>query len=465
MNIMAHRFPSSPRRPTTLAVLLSALCLTVSSPLGQAASVAAPATTPPARAPQPTLPALSRFIESKERQLKAMGKSLGVDIPEEAFELFDLLKESEWKEIQGSYRRLRNASQAPDKTNPDRKIEGMLWTPGLEAYSAMEQIQLLGTKNALALAKDILEVIPPGSLYFGGTDAGRYLISALSADQTKGDPFFTLTQSALPDQTFVAFLRQMYGDKVKLPSDEAVQACFNDYFVDAQKRAEHDQKHPEEPRQLAPAENVSVIDRRVSVSGPGAVMAIAVRLLNSTIALNPDREVFIEENYPLASLRSVMVPHGPILKLSRKPVTELPATVVAQDQTYWEARVKSRVGTWLKKDSSLKEVCQFVEKVHGNRDLKGVEGDHDFLQNRNARIQLSRMRNTIASVFAWHAEHDAAQDSRKRMRDAAEYAFKQAMVLGPLYSDGLLPYVQFLKSQGRNDDARLVSELGVELNP
>ena len=37
-----------------------------------------------------------------------------------------------------------------------------------------------GTKNILmAFGKDIIESIPAGSIYFGGTDPGRFIITAM----------------------------------------------------------------------------------------------------------------------------------------------------------------------------------------------------------------------------------------------------------------------------------------------
>ena len=60
-------------------------------------------------------------------------------------------------------------------------------------------------------ANDIIASIPPGSIYFGGTDPGRFLITAMEKSQVNADPFFLLTQNALADGNYLDYLRSMYG--------------------------------------------------------------------------------------------------------------------------------------------------------------------------------------------------------------------------------------------------------------
>ena len=48
-----------------------------------------------------------------------------------------------------------------------------------------------------------------------------------------GDPFFTLTQNALADGTYLEYLRAMYGGKIYTPTGEDSQHCFQEYMADA----------------------------------------------------------------------------------------------------------------------------------------------------------------------------------------------------------------------------------------
>ena len=93
-------------------------------------------------------------------------------------------------------------------------------------------------KYCIAFGRDIIDSIPPGSIYFGGTDPGRFLVTALCKSQVNADPFFTLTQNALADGTYLDYLRGMYGDKIYIPTDEDSQKCFQDYMADAQRRSQ-----------------------------------------------------------------------------------------------------------------------------------------------------------------------------------------------------------------------------------
>ena len=73
---------------------------------------------------------------------------------------------------------------------------------------------------------NIISSIPKGSVYFGGTDSGRYIISALCESQTEGQPFFTLTQNQLIDGRYARYIRLIYGSKLTLPTDEELRTAF-----------------------------------------------------------------------------------------------------------------------------------------------------------------------------------------------------------------------------------------------
>src|ERR1019366_1197112 len=96
---------------------------------------------------------------------------------------------------------------------------------------------------------------------------GRFLITALQKSQVAGDPFFTLTQNALADMSYLDYLRSMYGNKLYIPTAEDSSKCFQDYAEDAQKRMQN--------HQLRPAEDVRTDSNgKVQVSGQVAGMEI-----------------------------------------------------------------------------------------------------------------------------------------------------------------------------------------------
>jgi hypothetical protein len=62
------------------------------------------------------------------------------------------------------------------------------------------------------------------------------VITALQKFHVNGDPFFTLTENALADGSYLQYLRVMYGGKICVPTDEDANKCFNEYTADAQRR-------------------------------------------------------------------------------------------------------------------------------------------------------------------------------------------------------------------------------------
>ena len=83
----------------------------------------------------------------------------------------------------------------------------------LEVCGGYEQYKLWEPHFRKTYIDGIVGSIPKGSIYFGGTDAGRFLITAGCASHEKGDPFFTITQNALADRNYLNYVQGIYGKK------------------------------------------------------------------------------------------------------------------------------------------------------------------------------------------------------------------------------------------------------------
>ncbi len=83
----------------------------------------------------------------------------------------------------------------------------------LEVYGGYEQCKLWEPHFRKTYIDGIVGSIPKGSIYFGGTDAGRFLITAGCDSHEKGDPFFTITQNALADRYYLNNVQDIYGKK------------------------------------------------------------------------------------------------------------------------------------------------------------------------------------------------------------------------------------------------------------
>src|ERR1041384_6834484 len=107
----------------------------------------------------------------------------------------------------------------------------------------------------------------------GGTDNGRWIPELLN-DTGDGERHVVVTQNGLADGTYLDYLRLQYDDRLSNLTDEDSKRAFNDFVADAQRRVDHDQQFPDEPKQVQPGENIKVVDGKVQVNGIRAVMAV-----------------------------------------------------------------------------------------------------------------------------------------------------------------------------------------------
>ena len=130
------------------------------------------------------------------------------------------------------------------------------------------------------------------------------------------------------------------------------------------------------------------------------------------------------------------------------------------------------IGDWLRPETPLQTVLDFVEKTYGRKDLSGFTGDPHFVQDEDSQRMFSKLRSSIAGVYAWRVGalkvvptpgENLAQSptERQRMSDEAEFAFRQAFGLCPYSLETTMRYANFLVAQGRKEDAILVLETGL----
>jgi hypothetical protein len=310
---------------------------------------------------------------------------------------------------------------------------------------------------AIAFGRDIIGSIPPGSIYFGGTDPGRFVITALCKSQVNGDPFFTLTQNALADRGYLQYVRSMYGTRIYVPSDEDEERVFGQYMADAE--------HRRKANKLKPGEDVREIDGALHVSGQVAVMSINGLLAKLIIDKNPDREFYVEESFPLEWMYPHLSPHGLIMKINRQPLAGLPAELVRRDREYWTRYIQAMIGDWMHEDARVGDLVAFIEKVHVNHNLSGFKGDPRFIQNDAPQKSFSKLRSAIGGIYAWRGGNTGSPDEKERMLKEADYAFRQAIALCPRSLEALFRYTSLLAWQGRTEAAVPLVESALKLQP
>lgn len=391
---------------------------------------------------------LQQFVRQKEAQ--AAGAT-NAESPAYA-PFFAAAKAGDWLAVSNAFRGLRNqAGQYEHGGATDERLRGTKWQTVVEVWGAMDAFGEGDEKYSAAFGRDIVAAIPPGSIYFGGTDPGRFLVTAMCKSQVNGDPFFVLTQNALADATYLDYVRQMYGGRICIPDSGDSQRCFEEYIKDLQARSE---KH-----QLKPGENFHTgADGRVQVAGQVSVMAINGLLAKIIFDQNPKAEFYLEESFPLDWMYPQLEPYGLIFKIDRQPMSVLPEEMVQADHDYWANYIAPMIGGWLRNDTSVAEVAKFGERVFGRHDFSGFKGDRHFVENAYAHKMYSKLRSSIAGLYAWRTDHAVGPDDRERMAQAADLAFRQAWALCPYSPEAIYRYVNFLLEQKRFADARIVAE-------
>jgi hypothetical protein len=391
---------------------------------------------------------LKSFVAEKEAQANAATNAAAPGFAP----FFAAAEKGDWLAVSNAFQDFRqHAGQYEHSGKTDVRLRGTAWQAVVETWGVFDAFGEGAEKYSAAYGNDIIESIPPGSIYFGGTDPGRFLITGMEKSQVNADPFFLLTQNALADSAYLDYLRSMYGGKIYIPTATDSEKAFQDYTEDVQKRKQNNQlKTGEEVK-------VDAATGRVQVSGQVAVMEINGLLTKIIFDKNTNQEFYVEESFPLDWMYPHFEPHGLIFKINRQPLTTLSDEIVQNDHDYWTKTVTPMIGGWLNSDTTVKEVAAFAEKVFVRHDFSGFTGDPRFVQNAYSHKMFSKERSSIGGLYAWRALHTTDKSERKRMNDEADFAFRQAWALCPYSPEAVFRYVNLLMSESRFSDALLVA--------
>ena len=394
---------------------------------------------------------LKSFVAEKEAQAKAAKMPSGF----QAF--FAVAAKGDWPAASNAFIELRQQAapyQRSGETN--ERSRGIAWEAVVETWGTLEAFGEGDEKYALVFGTNIVASIPAGSIYFGGTPAGHFIIAALQKSHVRAEPFFTLTQGGLPDAGYLDYLRGMYGAKIYTPTEEDWKKVYQNYTQDATERRSRNQ--------LKPGEEVTVgADGKIQVSGPTARIEVKALLAKIIFDKNPDREFYFEESIPLDWMYPYLEPHGMVFKINRQPLPELSGEIVKQDHDYWRTLVRPMIGDWLADDTSVEQVAAFAKKTFGKHDFNGFMGDRRFVQNAYSQKMFSKLRSSLAGHYAARLQHATGAAEKKRMAREADFAFRQAWALCPDYTEVVLRYVALLMEQKRVADALMVADTAAQM--
>jgi len=334
-------------------------------------------------------------------------------------------------------------------------------------------------KKQEGLAKQIAELDKIGPLYtperFKEVTISEYLDDFIKQDpqsHTRIRLNRLLLEAAYPKE-IAKSLGGVYPDReIYIASPEDSQRCFNEYLADAQKRLRHDMDFPNEPKQIRPGEDVRVVDNKVTVSGQVAVMAINGLLTKVMFDHNPKNEFFVEESFPLDWMYPHLTPYGIIMKINRQPLPTLTEDILQKDHTFWKNYSTRMTGDIIDYDTPIKQITDWIEKTYLQRDFNGFTGDRKFIHDDDAQKAFSKLRSSIGGIYAWRLSAQCppqyqpkTEAERQRIYREADFAFRQAFAFCPYSPEAVFRYVNLLLQYNRLDDALLVAQTCLKLDP
>jgi len=242
------------------------------------------------------------------------------------------------------------------------------------------------------------------AVFYGGTDPGRFVPTYMIYSAHVREDVFLITQNALADNTYMNVMRDLYGDKIYIPSQQDSNTAFQKYVSDVQSG------------KIQAGAAVSIENGRVSVQGVQGVMTINGILAEMIFEKNKRiHDFYVEESYVIPWMYPYLEPHGLIMKINKEPLPGLSPEMVKNDRDFWD---------W------------YIRRLNSNP---------KFLRDVVARKTFSKLRSAIAGLYA-----------ARRMFDESEYAFRQAIELYPLSPEANFRLADIHMQQGEFADARVI---------
>jgi beta-lactamase regulating signal transducer with metallopeptidase domain len=171
---------------------------------------------------------LKVFAQEKEHQSEALAAAAGEQINPEFQRFFAAAVRGDWQAVtnldSNSYPSLALYDHRYGLADLPRLS---FWWPMREISLAYEQVANGEPVYTQMMVDELMHSIPPGSIYFGGTEAGHGLPTAFSQSNADGNPFYTLSQFELLDWTYLDYLPKLYGHQRDLLGQIAA-ACSQD---------------------------------------------------------------------------------------------------------------------------------------------------------------------------------------------------------------------------------------------
>jgi len=346
---------------------------------------------------------LREFSSLRHKQADNLARQLGLKIPAGVSNFFAAAETGNWPAVSNSFR-VFMVPEGPSGSKVVPEISNELWTPVVDTFGIYETWAFWKEDPVLfrMFYEPALSSMPKGSIYFGGTDPGRFVMTALN--ETNASPrVFCLTQNGLADTKYTDYLRAVYGGELWMPKRQDSEEAFKRYLAEVQSG-----KRPKNA-------NIKINENgQIQVTGVSGVMELNGILCEMIIGHNRDKhECFIEESYVIEWMYPYLEPHGLILKINKAPQDKLGEMILKQDRDFW------------------KDYVERLLKYPG------------FAKNYEAQKTFAKLRSAIAGVYVY-----------RKLYAEAESAFRQALQLCPSSPEPNFRLADMYVKQDRIVDAR-----------
>jgi tetratricopeptide (TPR) repeat protein len=252
----------------------------------------------------------------------------------------------------------------------------------------------------------------------------------------------------------------VYPDReINAPPASEAQRCTQEYMVDARRRLKLNQ--------LEPGEGVVELpDGKVQLNGQVSIMAINGLLTRLIFDQNPGKEFYVEESAPIKWMYPYLTPFGIIMKLNRQPPAQLTEEMIRRDHQFWTQYSERLIGNWITYDTTIRDIVAWVQRVYQRRDFTGFKGDRKFVRDDQAQKVFSKLRSAIAGVYNYRLFVMAKSAGEQQLiARETEFALRQAFAFCPYNIEVVGRYVQFLANFHRFDEALVIANTCLELDP
>jgi len=163
------------------------------------------------------------------------------------------------------------------------------------------------------------------------------------------------------------------------------------------------------------------------------------------------------------------------MKINRQPLSSLTEDIFARDHQFWKQFSKRLTGDIVDYDTPVKQITDWIEKTYLRHDFNGFTGDRRFMHDDDAQKSFSKLRSSIGGIYAWRLNPDPnickpeyrpkSNEEYQRVLKEADFAFRQAFAFCPYSPEAVFRYCQLLLQHRRFDDAFLIADTCLKLDP